>query len=127
MTTPSDRRYSKTHEWHKLDGGIVTIGLTQFAVDELADVTFVSLPKVGQSVKPDERFGEIESVKATSDLYSGVSGTVTDVNGELAASPGIVNADPYGNGWLIKLKPSNPAEFDKLLPVGDYLKATGHE
>jgi glycine cleavage system H protein len=126
MTTPSDRRYLATHEWHKLDGGIVTIGLTQFAVDELADITFVSLPKVGQAVTPGQRFGEIESVKATSDLFSGVSGAVTEVNAELSASPGIVNADPYAKGWLIKIKPSNPSEFDKLLSVEAYLKETGH-
>lgn len=126
MTTPTDRRYLATHEWHKLDGGIITIGLSQFAVDELADITFVTLPKVGQAVKPGERFGEIESVKATSDLYSGVAGSVTDVNAELNASPGIVNSDPYGKGWLIKIKPANPADADKLLSAADYLKETGH-
>jgi glycine cleavage system H protein len=126
MTTPSDRRYSATHEWHKLDAGIVIIGLTQFAVDELADITFLSFPKVGTAVKPGERFGEIESVKTTSDLYSGVGGTVTEVNNDLTANPGLVNSDPYGKGWLIKIKPTNPSDVEKLLSVEEYLKTTGH-
>ena len=126
MDTPSDRRYTSTHEWHKLEGGIVTIGLTKFAVDELADITFVSLPKVGQAVSAGGRFGEIESVKATSDLYSGVEGNVTETNSELNTNPAVVNSDPYGKGWLIRLKPNNPGDIDKLLTVEQYLKATGH-
>ena len=126
MTTPSDRRYLATHEWHKLDGSTVTIGLTQFAADELTDVTFVSLPKVGDAVKAGSRFGEIESVKATSDLYSGIDGTVTEINGELTASPGLVNTDPYDKGWMIRVKPANPADVNALLPVDQYLAKTGH-
>src|SRR5271170_5216933 len=106
MTTPSDRRYLATHEWHKLDGPTVTIGLTQFAADELTDITYVSLPKVGDAITAGGRFGEIESVKATSDLYSGVAGTVTAVNGELTANPGLVNSDPYAAGWMIRVKPA---------------------
>ena len=96
------------HEWHRLDGDTVTIGITQIAADELTDVTYVALPKVGTKVQANQRFGEIESVKATSDLYSGVSGEVTEVNGELANSPGLVNNDPYEAGWMIKLKAKRP-------------------
>src|SRR3982751_4388287 len=124
--TPSDRRYLQTHEWHKPDGDVVTIGITQFAADELTDITYVSLPKPGTKVQANGRFGEIESVKATSDLYSGVSGTVTEVNEQLASNPGLVNNDPYGMGWMIKVRATNPADAKKLLPADEYLKKTGH-
>jgi glycine cleavage system H protein len=126
MPVPNDRRYLQTHEWHKLEGDTVTIGITQFAADELTDITFVSLPKVGDKVTANQRFGEIESVKATSDLYSGVTGTVSAVNGELANNPGLVNSDPFNAGWMIKIKASNPGEVDKLLSTDDYLKKAGH-
>src|SRR6476469_823356 len=117
MSVPNDRRYLETHEWHKRDGDTITIGITQVAADELTDITYVGLPKVGDKVTANQRFGEIESVKATSDLYSGVSGTVTAVNAELSSNPGLVNSAPYNAGWMIKVKPTNPAEVDKLLPA----------
>lgn len=126
MMPPSDRRYLQSHEWHKLDGDVVTLGITQIAADELTDITYVALPKVGDTIQANSRFGEIESVKATSDLYSGVSGTVTAVNGELANDPGLVNRDPYAGGWMIKLKATNPSEVNTLLSVDDYVKQTGH-
>ena len=126
MSAPKDLRYLQTHEWHRLEGDTVTIGITQFAADELTDITYVSLPKVGAKVDANGRFGEIESVKATSDLYSGVAGTVTAVNNELANEPGLVNRDPYNAGWMIKIKPTNADEFQKLLSVDDYLKKSGH-
>lgn len=126
MALPTDRTYLETHEWHKLDGGLVTIGITQIAADELTDITFVALPKVGDKVTANSRWGEIESVKATSDLYCGVSGIVAEINAGLAASPGLVNTDPYNAGWMIKVKPSNPDEVKKLLSSDDYLKKTGH-
>jgi glycine cleavage system H protein len=125
-TTPSDRRYLQTHEWHKRDGDLIVIGITQFAADELTDITFVSLPKVGAALRAGERFGEIESVKATSDLYSGVSGTVTEVNAALNDDPSLVNRDPYAGAWMIKVKPVNATEADSLLSVEDYLKKIGH-
>jgi glycine cleavage system H protein len=125
-SAPSDRRYLPTHEWHKLDGDTVTIGITQFAADELTDITYVGLPKVGTKVEANQRFGEIESVKATSDLYSGVTGTVTDVNGELTSNPGVINSDPYDKGWMIRVKASDPSQVSKLLSLEDYLKAVGH-
>jgi glycine cleavage system H protein len=123
---PKELRYLQTHEWHRLEGDTVTIGITQIAADELTDITFVDLPKVGTNVSANGRFGEIESVKATSDLYSGVSGTVTAVNADLANEPGLVNRDPYKGGWMIKIKASSPGEFEKLLGADEYLKKSGH-
>lgn len=123
---PTDRKYLETHEWHLREGDIVTIGITQIAADELTDITFVDLPAVGEALQANKPFGEIESVKATSDLYSGVSGTVTAVNDALANNPGLVNKDPHAAGWMIKVKVSNPGEFDGLLSAEDYLKKTGH-
>ena len=125
--TPADRKYLQTHEWHKPAGdGIVTLGITQFAADELTDVTYVALPKVGQTFAANERFGEIESVKATSDMYTGIAGTVVEVNEAVNADPSLVNSDPYEAGWLIKLKATNPADVDGLLAVDEYLKKIGH-
>ncbi|HVX84218.1 MAG TPA: glycine cleavage system protein GcvH [Phycisphaerae bacterium] len=103
MSAPNDRRYSTSHEWHKQEGDIVTIGLTRFAVDELTDVTYVDLPTVGKKVDAGKRFGEIESVKATSELYSAVTGEVAQVNEAIKADPSLVNQDPYGKGWLVKI------------------------
>ena len=94
MDMPVDRKYLETHEWHKIDGDTATIGITQIAADELTDVTYVSLPKVGDTISAGSRFGEIESVKATSDMYTGLSGTVTAVNDVLSGDPGLVNRDP---------------------------------
>ena len=104
MAAPADRKYLPTHEWHRLEGDVVTIGITQFAADELTDITYVALPKVGDKVTKNQRWGEIESVKATSDLYTGVGGTVTAVNEKLATDPGLVNRDPYEQGWMIRIK-----------------------
>ena len=126
MSAPKDLRYLQTHEWHRVEGDTVTIGITQFAADELTDITYVSLPKVGDKVAANGRFGEIESVKATSDLYSGVAGTITAVNNELGNEPGLVNRDPYQGGWMIKLKATNPGDVNKLLSVEDYLQKTGN-
>ena len=126
MSVPKDLRYLQTHEWHRLQGDTVTLGITQIAADELTDITYVSLPKVGTRLTANGRFGEIESVKATSDLYTGVAGTVTEVNAELANNPGLVNSDPYDKGWMLKVKLDNRADFDKLLSADDYLKKTGH-
>ena len=126
MSAPTDRKYLQTHEWHLITGDTATIGITQQAADELTDITYVSLPKVGTRLTANGRFGEIESVKATSDLYTGVAGTVTEVNAELANNPGLVNSDPYDKGWMLKVKLDNRADFDKLLSADDYLKKTGH-
>ena len=120
MPAPSDRKYLETHEWHKAEGGVVTLGLTRFAVDELTDVTFVQLPTVGSKVKAGDSIGEIESVKATSDIYCGVSGEVTAVNDAVAADPGGVNRDPYGAGWLVKIRVEGKGEIEKMMDAGAY-------
>jgi glycine cleavage system H protein len=124
MSTPTDRKYLVTHEWHLTKGDLVEIGITQFAADELTDVTYVKLPKVGSTVTMGAAFGEIESVKATSDMYAGVSGEVVAVNNALNDDPGLVNRDPYAGAWMIRVKPT--ATSDKLLEQPAYLKAIGH-
>ena len=126
MDLPKDYKYLESHEWHKIEADRATLGITQTAADELTDVTYVSLPKVGDSVTAGSRFGEIESVKATSDMYTGLSGTVTEVNEALAGDPGLVNREPYTAGWMVKIKLTNPSEAAKLLSVEEYLKKTGH-
>jgi glycine cleavage system H protein len=124
---PKDYRYLESHEWHKQEpDGTITLGISHFAADELTDVTYVALPKIGDKVTKGQRWGEIESVKATSDLYAGVSGTISAVNNDLAANPGLVNSDPYAGGWMIKIKPTDASEFQQLLSADDYLKKTGH-
>ena len=120
MPVPNDRKYSQTHEWFKLDGNIVTIGLTQFAADELTDITYVELPEIGGTVEGGSHFGEIESVKATSEMYTAVSGTVTDVNQRLADEPELINNDPFGAGWLVKLKVTDTAPLDALMDAAAY-------
>jgi len=117
---PKDRRYLKSHEWHKLEGNICTIGITQFAADELTDITYVSLPKVGKEVAAGQPMGEVESVKATSDLYSGVSGVVMAVNEKLNNAPELVNSNPFDEGWMLKVKVSDPAQHQKLLTAEAY-------
>jgi glycine cleavage system H protein len=126
MSVPTDRKYLQTHEWHKIEGDTATIGITQIAADELTDITYVSLPKVGAKLSANKPFGEIESVKATSDLYSGVSGEVVAINEGLNADPGLVNRDPHAGGWMIRVRLSNPGETGKLLSAEEYQKATGH-
>ena len=111
MSVPSDRKYLKSHEWHKLDGDTVTLGITQFAADELTDITYVDLPEIGTKVTAGESFGEIESVKATSDLNSGVSGEVVETNPDVANNPSLVNSDPHEGGWMVKIKLSDPSEW----------------
>lgn len=127
MSVPNDYRLLESHEWHQKNAdGTITVGITQFAADELTDITFVSLPKVGTKLAANGRFGEVESVKATSDLYSGIAGEVVAVNDALNKDPGLINREPYTGGWIMRVKPSNPAEFDSLLSAADYLKKTGH-
>ncbi|MBC7785264.1 MAG: glycine cleavage system protein GcvH [Burkholderiales bacterium] len=126
MSVPTDRKYLKSHEWHKRVGDVVVIGITQFAADELTDVTYVSLPKIGTKLNANERFGEIESVKATSDLYTGVGGEVLEINDALNHNPATVNTDPFEAGWMIKLQPTNPGDLDALLDPAAYVKSSGH-
>lgn len=115
----SDRRYLESHEWAKKDGNVVTVGITAFAVEHLSDLTFLSLPSVGTTLKKGDRFGEIESVKAVSELYAPVAGEVIEVNTSLKDKPEVVNADPHGS-WMIVLKFSDPSEVDTLLDASQY-------
>ena len=115
MPAPNDRKYSQTHEWFKVDGNIVTIGITQFAADELTDITYVDLPEVGGTVEGGSNFGEVESVKATSEMFTAISGTVKEVNARLADEPELVNNDPFNDGWMIKVECGDTGPLDKLL------------
>lgn len=118
--TPKDRKYSKTHEWFKPDGDIVTIGITKFAADELTDITFVDLPAVGAAVEAGKPFGEIESVKATSDLVSSVPGEIVETNGQLADQPELVNNASFSDGWMVKVRVSDAAALDNLMDADAY-------
>ncbi|MGV8082559.1 MAG: glycine cleavage system protein GcvH [Coriobacteriia bacterium] len=120
MAHPDDRTYSKDHEWVAVDGDIATIGISEFAQDQLGEVVYVDLPSAGGTVSADESFGEIESVKSVSELVSPVSGEIVDSNGALSDSPETVNSDPYGAGWMIKVRMSDPSELATLLSAEEY-------
>lgn len=117
---PTDRRYTEEHEWVKLDGDLAVVGITNFAQDQLGDVVYVELPKVGDRVEAAKSFGVIESVKTASDLFAPVSGVVEEVNTTLTSGPETVNDAPYESGWLIKVKPDNPADIDSLMTAQQY-------
>ena len=117
---PTDLRYTQDHEWLRAAGSAWRVGITQFAVDQLGDITLVDLPKEGDLVTKGQRFGTIESVKSVSDLYAPVSGKVTAVNGSLKDSPEQVNAEPYGAGWMIELEPTEKSELTELLSPDAY-------
>jgi glycine cleavage system H protein len=119
----ADRRYTKTHEWIKVDGKTVTVGITDFAQSQLGDVVFLELPSVGRKLVSRESFGVVESVKAASDLYSPVAGRVTAVNDKLTSAPELVNSDPYGDGWILKLELAGDLPSD-LLDEAGYKKVT---
>ena len=120
MEFPDDLRYSKEHEWARLDGNRVVVGITDFAQDELGDVVYVDLPTVGTEIDVAGTFGVVESVKAVSDLYVPVSGTVVEVNSALEDRPELVNESPYGEGWMISIDMSNPDDFQQLLSAAAY-------
>ena len=117
---PQELRYTREHEWAKQDGDRVRVGITAYAQEQLGDVVFVELPKVGAKVTASKNFGVVESVKAVSDLFAPVSGEVVEVNGELAQKPETVNQDPYGKGWMLLVKPSNKGDWDQLLTAQQY-------
>jgi glycine cleavage system H protein len=120
-TLPTDLRYTKEHEWARLEGdGTLTIGITQHAVDALGDITMVTLPKLGSSTKAGARFGDIDSVKAVSELYAPVDGEVLATNGDLDGTPELVNAEPYGKGWMIKVRPASADAFAALMDADAY-------
>ena len=125
MASPTDRVYSESHEWHKLEGGALTLGLTRFAVDALTDVTYVQMKPKGTRFKAGDAIGEIESVKTTSDVYCFVDGEITEVNAALTDDPGLLNSDPYGKGWLVKLRVANGSELKGLMDAAAYGKQYG--
>ncbi len=120
MNIPADLRYSKEHEWVRVEDGAATVGITDYAQDQLGDIVYLDLPAVGASVVQFEKLGEIESVKAVSDLFAPVGGEVVEVNQEPVDTPELVNSEPYGRGWLIKVRLSDVGELDELLSAGAY-------
>jgi glycine cleavage system H protein len=124
MSYPDDLRYSKEHEWVRVDGDTATIGITSFASDELGDIVFVELPEVGASLSQFGAFGVVESVKAVSDLYAPISGEVREVNEALRDSPELLNADPFGDGWIAKVSLADASELDSLLDAAAYADET---
>jgi glycine cleavage system H protein len=117
---PDDCRYLDSHEWARQENGTVRVGISDFAQDELGDVVFVELPAEGASVTEGEDFGVIESIKAVSDLYAPISGTVTEANDDLVQAPELVNEDPYGDGWMLVVEPDDESELDDLLSPAEY-------
>jgi glycine cleavage system H protein len=126
MAFPADYKYTKEHEWLKSDGKTATIGITSYAQDSLGDIVFVELPKVGAELAAGKTFGSVESVKAVSDLYAPASGTVTEVNGELATAPEKINKDAH-SAWMIKIALKNPGDLNSLLSAADYEKFVAEE
>jgi glycine cleavage system H protein len=126
MAYPTDRKYTKEHEWIRVEGNSATVGITDYAQESLGDIVFVEVPRVGAELAVGKTFGTVESVKAVSDLFAPASGKVTEVNGELATSPEKVNKDPHGS-WMVKLTLKNPSELDALLSAADYEKFVAEE
>ena len=121
LKLPKDLRYTEDHEWARPDGGNFVVGIDDYAQDQLGDIVFVELPEVGRALAKGEEFGTVESVKAVSELFSPIAGEVLEVNAALADSPELVNSDPYGQGWMIKIKPAKAGAFDQLLNRDAYL------
>ncbi|MDQ6834149.1 MAG: glycine cleavage system protein GcvH [Chloroflexota bacterium] len=126
METPADLRYSEEHEWVRMEGDVVTIGITAYAQDSLGDIVFVELPAAGRSLAVGDGFGVVESVKAVSDVYSPVSGEIVEVNATLETAPEQVNTAPYSDGWMIKVRISDPSALDKLMDAEAYEGFTAH-
>ena len=122
MEFPNDLKYSKTHEWVRVSGETVVVGITDFAQDKLTDVVFIELPELEKEVKAGSECAVVESVKAASDIYSPLSGKITKVNDRLADEPQLLNSDPYGEGWVFELEPSDLAELDSLMSAEEYQK-----
>ncbi len=120
MNLPDELKYTKEHEWLRINGQVAEIGITDYAQGELGDIVFVELPEAGTDVRFMEPFGTIEAVKAVSELFSPLTGKVTEVNGKIEEDAGIINRDPYGDGWMIKVQISDKSEFDSLLTVDQY-------
>ena len=124
MEFPEDLKYSREHEWVLVEDNTATVGITDYAQEQLGDVVFVELPAVGDKVTKDEAFGVVESVKAVSDVYAPVSGTVLEINDDLPESPDMINEDPYGDGWIVKIEIIDPTDLDDLLDAEAYRQYT---
>ena len=120
MDTPRELRYTKTHEWVRWNGKVATVGITDFAQDQLSDLTYVELPTAGDSFSAQEEAAVVESVKAASDVYAPISGTISDVNKALIEKPELINSDPYGEGWIFKIVPDDNTELESLLDAEQY-------
>ncbi|MCG7857409.1 glycine cleavage system protein GcvH [Flavihumibacter sediminis] len=125
MNIPDSLRYTKDHEWVKLDGNTATIGITDFAQGELGDIVYVEIETVGKTLEADAVFGTVEAVKTVSDLFLPVSGTINEVNPALSGTPELVNSDPYGEGWMIKMTVNNPGDVETLLDAAGYQQMVG--
>lgn len=120
MNVPANLMYTKDHEWIKVDGNVATVGVTDFAQSQLGDIVFIEIETVGETLAKEEVFGTIEAVKTVSDMFTPVAGEVLEVNPKITEQPDVVNKDPYGDGWMIKVKISNPAELNELLSPEQY-------
>lgn len=125
MSIPKHLRYTKDHEWVSVDGNIATVGITHYAQDQLGDIVFVDIDTVGRTLDAEAVFGSVEAVKTVSDLFLPVSGTILEKNAAIDASPEIVNSDPYGEGWMIRVQMSDPGQFDGLMDAEAYRQLTG--
>lgn len=125
MNFPAELKYTKDHEWVKLEGNVATIGITEFAQGELGDIVYIDINSVGKEVNKEDVFGTVEAVKTVSDLFMPVTGTVTEVNKALDSQPELVNSDPYGAGWMVKITVANAADIDLLLSADDYKAVIG--
>lgn len=125
MNFPAELKYTKDHEWVKIDGSQAVIGITEFAQRELGDIVYIDIPTVGKEVSHEDVFGTVEAVKTVSDLFMPVTGTVTEINAMLDSQPELVNSDPYGDGWMVKILISDPAEVGGLLSAADYQQLIG--
>lgn len=123
MASPTDRVYSETHEWHQLQGDTLTLGLTRYAVDTLTDITYVQMKPAGTKFSPGQPIGEVESVKTTSDINCACAGEIAEINPALANDPGLLNSDPFGKGWLCKVKVTDKSGLAKCKPAADYDKS----
>jgi glycine cleavage system H protein len=124
MNVPEDLRYSKDHEWARLEGDRVRVGITDYAQDALGDVVFIELPEIGATVKLDESFSEVESTKSVSDVYAPLAGTIIEINTDLADAPERINEDPYGEGWICLIEPADPGAYESLLDAAAYRDLT---
>jgi len=125
MNIPNNLKYTKEHEWLKIDGNVAYIGITDFAQGELGDIVFVELPNLNDDFSQNDIFGTIEAVKTLADLYIPISGSIIEINDKLESEPEFINSDPYGEGWIVKIKISNPSEINSLLSDNDYKKLIG--